>query len=137
MPAKKPVFVRFMVLLAAMLLLLTGCDKLEDSDVMAETLAGRWAFSYETSTPLDFEISYRIVIFRSDGTCSITYTDGQLDGTFQASQDLIRIQAMVDRRERILLWRVLTLSPRKIVADYDYERNDGSIITMTVTLDRL
>lgn len=122
---------------AVLLFLLSGCDKLTDSDVTADTLAGRWSFSYTTSTPIDYELSYNTVIFQSDGNCALTYTDGQLEGTFQASQDLIRITTLVDGRERILLWRILTLSPDKIVAYYDHEMNDGSTITMTVTLERL
>lgn len=124
----------FMVMLAGWML--AGCDKLEDSDI-GEVLVGKWAFSYKTSEPLDFELSYRQVVFEADGSCALLYTDGALEGTFRSSKDLIRIEATADGKEQVLMWQVLSLSPYKIVADYDYEYSDGHKLKMTVTLDRL
>lgn len=119
-------------------LLAAGCDKLEDSDVTADTLAGRWAFSYKTSEPLDFELSYRFIVFQADGTCALVYDSGQLDGTWRASEALIRIEGSLDDgRQQLMLWRVLSLSPYRIEAEYDYELNSGRYVTITVTLDKL
>ena len=131
---------KHLVLLALIFvsLLTAGCDKLEDSDLTAETLAGRWAFSYKTSEPLDFELSYRFVVFHTDGTCALVYDGGQLNGTWRASEALIKIEGSLDDgRQQLMLWRVLSLSPYHIEADYDHEMSSGRNITITVTLDKL
>ena len=131
---------KHLVLLALLFvsLMTAGCDKLEDSDLTAETLAGRWAFSYKTSEPLDFELSYRFVVFQADGTCALVYDGGQLNATWRASEALIRIEGSLDDgRQQLMLWRVLSLSPYHIEADYDHEMSSGRNITITVTLDKL
>lgn len=126
------------ILMAWLMVGAASCDKLEDSDVTAETLAGRWAFSYKSSEPLSYELSYRIVTFQPDGSCSLVYEGGQLAGTFRASQDVIRIDSTTDDgNEHTLLWRVESMSPRRIVALYDHELSSGKTITLTVTLDKL
>lgn len=118
------------------LLTLTGCDKLEDSDVINETLPGTWAFSYKASEQLDFEMSFQCVIFREDGTCSLTYPDGQENGTYRASNAAIKIDAVVDGEQQTYLWRVLVMSPNRVVAEYTHQAQ-GRDVTLTVTLDKL
>lgn len=121
-----------------MALSLVSCDKLEDSDVTQDILPGRWTFGYETDEPLDYELSYKLVIFNVDGTCALTFADGQLEGTYRASRDVIRIDASVGNGEvHTLLWRVLTMSPYRVVAEYEHQINDENRVKMTVTLDKL
>ena len=121
-----------------MALITAACDKLEASDVTGDTLVGRWAFSYTTSEPLDFELAYRLITFNADGTCSLIYNGGQLDGTYRASQDVIRIEGQLgDGRQQLLLWKVLTMSPYRIVTEYNHQLNDDRQVTITVTLDKL
>lgn len=121
-----------------MALSLVSCDKLEDSDVTQDILPGRWTFGYETDEPLDYELSYKLVIFNADGTCALTFADGQLEGTYRASRDVIRIDASVGNDEvHTLLWRVLTMSPYRVVAEYEHQINDENRVKMTVTLDKL
>ena len=127
--------VRFVMVWLAVLLL-AACDKLESGDI-GEVLVGRWAFSYKTSEPIDYELSYRTVTFEADGSCALNYDGGAFEGTFRASESLIRIVTNVDGQERTLMWQVLSMSPYRIVADYDYEYSDGGKLRMTVTLDRL
>ena len=59
--------------------LLTGCDKLDDSDdgMVADILPGKWAFSYVIRSDEDpgLEFNYKQVIFKEDGTCAITYDE--------------------------------------------------------------
>ena len=118
--------------------LLAACDKLEDSDVTADNLMGKWAFSYKTTEPLGYDLSYRYVVFNADGTCALVYDGGQLEGVFRASKEVIRIDTTTgDGKERMLLWRVESMSPYQIVAEYDYEFSDGHSVTMTVMLDRV
>lgn len=118
------------------LLALTGCDKLEDSDVINETLPGTWAFSYKASEQLDFEMSFQCVIFREDGTCSLTYPDGQENGTYRASNAAIKIDAVIDGEQQTYLWRVLVMSPNRVVAEYAHQAQ-GRNVTLTVTLEKL
>ena len=118
--------------------LMAACDKLEDSDVTGDTLVGRWTFSYKTSEPLDYELSYKFVTFNADGSCALIYDGGQLEGTYRASMAVIRIDATTsDDKEHTLLWRVLSMSPYQIVSEYEHEMNDSRRIRMTVTLDKL
>ena len=118
--------------------LMAACDKLEDSDVTGDTLIGRWTFSYKTSEPLDYELSYKFVTFNADGSCALIYDGGQLEGTYRASMAVIRIDATTsDGKEHTLLWRVLSMSPYQIVSEYEHEMNDSRQIRMTVTLDKL
>lgn len=117
---------------------LGGCDKLEDGNAISEALPGQWRFSYKTSEELDFTLSYEYVIFREDGSCAITYPGGQNEGSYRASDALIRIDTVLDDgREETFLWRVMEMSPYRIVTAYDYEVSDGHTLTLTVTLDRL
>lgn len=119
------------------LLTLTACDKLEDSDVINETLPGTWAFSYKASEQLDFEMSFQCVIFREDGTCSLTYPDGQENGTYRASNAAIKIDAVIDGEQQTYLWRVLVMSPDRVVAEYTHQMQGGRDVTLTVTLEKL
>ena len=77
------------------------------------------------------------VIFNTDGTCAITYTTGEMTGTYRASQDLIRIDAIADGEAHTMLWRVLSMSPSKIVAEYEHSFSNERKVKMTVTLNRL
>lgn len=129
--------------IAALLMLmlgmvLVGCDKLEDSDMTAETLPGKWSFNYHTSEELPYVLAYQFVVFNADGTCALTYSDGQLEGTYRASNAVIRIETTTDDgQERTLLWKVLSMSPYKIVAEYTHRFNNDREVTMTVTLDKV
>jgi len=121
-----------------LLLAMPSCDKLEDSDLTAEAIVGRWAFTYKTSQQLDFELSYKYVTFLADGTCTLAYQDGQLNGTYRASEAVIRIEgALDDGKEQVMLWKVVSMSPYQIVTDYDLQLNDGKHVDVRVTLDRL
>lgn len=131
-------------------LLLTGCDKLDDSDdgMVREVLPGKWAFSYVIRSDEDpgMEFNYKQVIFNEDGTCAITYVDhkeldgtivmGALNGTYVASSSMIRIVSSdFDGEERVMLWRIVSLSAHQIVTEYDFTMN-GSSMTAVVTLDK-
>lgn len=116
---------------------LASCDKLEDSDVINETLPGTWAFSYKASEQLDFEMSFQCIIFRPDGTCSLTYPDGQQNGTYRASNAAIRVDAFIDGSEQSYLWRVLEMSPYRVVAEYTHDAGNGRQVALTVTLEKL
>ncbi len=148
-------------------LLLTGCDKLDDSDdgMVREILPGKWAFSYTIKSDqdpgLDFE--YKNVIFNEDGSCAITYIDtyemrvdengnpvldengdiiydpvmGALTGTYVASSSMIRIVSRdIGDEEQVLIWRIVSLSEKQVVAEYDFSINDSGSMTAIVTLDR-
>ena len=132
-----------MILIATLLLgLLTGCDRLDDGDdsVVQTVLPGAWAFSYtlesEEDTGLAFE--YDHVTFREDGTVSIYYPDGSLEGTYTAGSAAIRIEGAVggSSETRDMLWRILTFSNDLITAEYKFTL-DGADITAIVTLERV
>jgi len=126
------------LLLAMLLLALPGCDKLEDSDLTAEAIVGRWAFTYKTSQQLDFELSYKFVTFLADGTCTLSYQDGQLSGSYRASEAVIRIEGTLeDGKNQVMLWKVVSMSPYTIVTDYDLQLPDGRLVDVRVTLERL
>lgn len=119
---------------------LTGCDKLDDSDgdIMNEILPGKWSFSYIFKDDADpgLEFEYKFVLFNEDGTCALTYDDGALNGTYQATSSMIRIVSSdIDDQERIILWRVLSISSKQIIAEYSFDYHDQSF-TVVVTLDR-
>lgn len=131
-------------------LLLTGCDKLDDSDdgMVGEILPGKWAFSYVIRSEEDpgLEFNYKQVIFNEDGTCAITYVDhldfdgnpvmGALHGTYVANSSVIRIVSSdFDGEERVMLWRIMTLSAKQVVTEYDFSMG-GSSMTAVVTLDK-
>lgn len=155
----------WMILLSA--LLLSGCDKLDDSDdgMIKEVLPGKWAFSYviksEEDPGLDFD--YKQVIFKDDATCAITYIDtykerldekgnpvrdekgeiiydpvmGALNGTYVASSSVIRIVSNdIGGTENVLIWRIVSLSERQVVAEYDFSLNGSASMTAVVTLDK-
>ena len=132
-------------------LLLAGCDKLDDSDdgTIREVLPGRWAFSYVIQSDEDpgLEFSYKQVTFNEDGTCAITYVDrmddegnpvmAALHGNYVASGAVIRIvSSEIDGEERVMLWRIVSLSLTQLVAEYDFTM-DGNSLTVIVTLDKL
>jgi hypothetical protein len=121
--------------------LISSCDKLEDgdADVILDILPGTWAFSYELQseeeTGLAFE--YDHVIFRTDGTVSITYPGGSLDGTYQAGSAVIRIEGQAGGKEtRQMLWRIISFSSKTLNADYTFDFN-GQSITATVMLEKV
>ncbi len=131
------------ILIWVMLLgcLLTGCDKLDDSDdgMVREILPGKWAFSYiiksDKDPGLDFE--YKTVIFNEDGTCAITYIGGALNGTYVASSSMIRIVSNdIGSEEQVMIWRIVSLSEKQVVAEYDFSIGDSGSMTAVVTLDK-
>jgi len=121
-----------LTLLLGVIWMATSCDKLENGDV---ELSGKWALSYRTTERLGFDFSYDYVIFRDDGTCAICYDGGEMRGTYRASDAVIRIEAQEDDLE--LMWKVLSMSPYKIVTEYEYAPTDGKHIIVTVTLERV
>lgn len=119
---------------------LSGCDKLDDSDgdIVNEVLPGKWAFSYTFKDDTDpgLEFRYKYMLFNEDGTCSLAYTDGALNGTYQATGAMIRIVSNeIDDEERIMLWRIMSLSSKQIVIEYDFNLHAQSF-TAVVTLDK-
>ena len=125
-----------MVLMAGML---TGCDKLsDDDDAIVELLPGTWAFSYELLSEEDtgLSFSYDHVIFRQDGTVSITYPGGQIDGTYRAGSAEIRIEGQLDDgQDRLMHWVIQSFSNQQIKAEYKFEFGE-QMVTALVTLDR-
>lgn len=119
---------------------LTGCDKLDDSDgdIMNEILPGRWSFSYAFKDDADpgLEFQYNLVLFNEDGTCALTYDGGALTGTYQATSAMIRIVSSdISDEERTILWRILSLSSKQIIAEYSFDLHSQSY-TVVVTLDK-
>ena len=119
--------------------MLAGCDKLsDDDDAVVDLLPGTWAFSYELQSEQDtgLSFSYDHVIFRKDNTVSITYPDGQMDGTYRAGGTEIRIEGdLGDGQERIMHWIILSFSDKQIKAEYKFDF-DGQSVTAFVTLER-
>jgi hypothetical protein len=87
------------------------------------------------------------MIFNTDGTCAITYIDyydqegnpvmGALHGTYVASSAMIRIVSHdFGSEEQVLLWRVVTLSDKQIVTEYDFSTDGTTSMTAVVTLDK-
>ena len=136
-----------------------------DDGLVADVLPGEWAFSYEllSDDDLAMEFNYKQVIFRRDSTCAITYIDGYaerldeqgrpvvgidgepvyepvwgaLNGTYQATNSMIRIVSSdFDGTERVLLWRISSLSSRRIVAEYEFEYSPSKFAIAVVTLDK-
>ena len=119
---------------------LMGCDKLDDSDgdIMKEILPGKWSFSYVFKDDADpgLEFQYKFVLFNEDGTCALTYDDGALTGTYQATSAMIRIVSSdIDDQERTILWRVVSLSSKQIVTEYSFDMHSQSY-TVVVTLEK-
>lgn len=120
---------------------LSACDKLDDGDdgALQGVIVGDWDFSYELlgneDTGLAFE--FQQVIFRQDGTCSITYPEGSLEGTWRAGNSVIKIEGSIDNGDmQTMLWRVQSFSARQLVAEYDFEIN-GTSVKAVVTLDKV
>lgn len=119
---------------------LSSCDKLDDNDgsIVNEVLPGKWAFSYVFKDDADpgFEFQYKYVLFNEDGTCALVYTDGALNGTYQATSSMIRIVSSdIDGEERTMLWRVISLSSKQLIAEYDFALHEQNF-TVVVTLDK-
>ena len=131
---------RITLFLLMLCTLLASCDRLDDGDegLAREVLPGTWAFSYEfqqEDTGLSF--SYDHVIFRKDGTVSITYPDGSLEGTYEAGSVSILITGDMGTGEmRQMLWRILSFSTRQLVLEYQFDLN-GQSITALVTLQKV
>ncbi len=136
-----------------------------DDGMVREILPGKWAFSYiiksDEDPGLDFD--YKNVIFNEDGTCAITYIDtyemrldekgnpvkdengdiifdpvwGALNGTYVASSSMIRIVSNdIGSEEQVLIWRIISLSEKQVVAEYDFSLSDYGSMTAVVTLDK-
>lgn len=135
-----------------------------DGNIMDDVLPGKWTFSYTFKDDADpgLEFQYKYVLFNKDGTCALTYIDtyeprtdedgnvvidengdpvydpvyGSLHGTYQATSAMIRIVSSdIDDEERIMLWRVMSLSSKQLIAEYDFDLNTQSF-TVVVTLDK-
>ena len=135
-----------------------------DGGQINDVLLGEWAFSYSIRSDEDpgFEFDYKTVVFNADKTCSLLFVDGyelqlddegqplvdvagdeilvprmgELHGTYVASATMIRIVSYdIGNEERVMLWRVVSLSPRQVVAEYDFTL-DGVSMTAVVTLDK-
>ena len=136
---KKISYIFLVMSMVMMTGMLTSCDKLsDDDDAVAELLPGTWAFSYELqsaeNTGLSF--SYDHVIFREDNTVTITYPDGQMDGTYRAGSAEIRIEGdLGDGQDRVMHWIIQSFSDKRIKAEYKFELG-GQTVTAYVTLDR-
>ena len=120
--------------------MLTGCDKLDDSDgdIMNEVLPGKWSFSYLFKDDADpgLELQYKFVLFNEAGTCALTYDDGALNGTYQATSAMIRVVSSdIGNQEQIIIWRIISLSSKQIIAEYSFDYRDQSF-TVVVTLDK-
>lgn len=116
---------------------LTACEELsQDDGVIREVLPGTWSFTYAADGDLGMELNYKLIIFNANGTCSITYDDGQLDGTYRTGDALIRIDSPDLGEDRALLWRLVSFSPYEVIATYLYEAG-GQTITVTVTLTKV
>ena len=133
---------RYISLLMSMMLMsvaLSSCDKLsDDDDAVADLLPGTWAFSYELQSEEEtgLSFSYDHVIFRKDSTVTITYPDGQIDGTYRAGNAEIRIEGQLDDgQERLMHWVILSFSDKQVKAEYKFEF-DEQTVTAIVTLDR-
>ena len=74
--------------------------------------------------------------FNEDGTCALTYDNGALTGTYQATSSMIRIVSSdIDDQERTILWRVVSLSSKQIVTEYSFDMHSQSY-TVVVTLEK-
>lgn len=121
--------------------ILMGCDKLEDSDagVVREVLPGTWSFSYELQSEEEIGLSfaYDHVIFREDGTVSITYPGGSLEGTYKAGSAVIHIEGKIDESEtRQMLWYILSFSEKMMKLEYKFDFNKQET-TALVTLEKV
>ena len=130
---------------------LSSCDKLDDSDgdIMKEVLPGKWSFSYTFKDDADpgLEFQYKYVLFNEDNTCALTYIDhydpmtgdpiyDALNGTYQATSAMIRIVSSdIDNQERIMLWRIISLSSKQLITEYSFDLH-GQSYTVIVTLDK-
>ncbi len=122
-------------------LLMTGCDKLDDSEdgMVKEILPGKWAFSYIIKGDKDpgFEFVFKNVIFNEDGTCAITSTESAINGTYVANNSMIRIVSNdIGSEEQVLIWRIVSLSEKQVVAEYDFSLEGSGSMTAVVTLDK-
>ncbi len=118
---------------------LTACDKLDDGEeeVLQGIIVGDWAFSYELDADIGVAFEFEEVIFRQDGTCSITYPEGSMEGTYKAGQSVIRIEGTIDNgTTQTMLWRVRSFSERQVVAEYSFDVN-GKSVTAVVVLDKI
>ena len=144
---------------------LSSCNKEDDNEgsIVNEILPGKWDVSYafKGNTTLDSGVDIQHMLFNEDGTCALTYIDtykprtnddgnivldekGQLilepvystlQGTYQATDAMIRIVGNLGGEEYILLWRIISLSSKQIIAEYNYGISIQSF-TVVVTLDK-
>ena len=119
---------------------LSGCDKLDDSDggIVNEVLPGKWTFSYKFKNDADpgLEFQYKYVLFNRDGTCDLIYSEDALHGTYQTTGAMIRIVSSdLGDEERIMLWRIISLSSKQLIAEFDFDYHAQSF-TAVVTLDK-
>ncbi|MBR1548885.1 MAG: hypothetical protein IJ637_09205 [Prevotella sp.] len=126
------------VVVLAMACMLTACDKLDDGDdAVLGVLPGTWMFSYELQSDEDTGLVfyYDQVIFGDDGTCAITSPTSTMNGTYRASNAVIRIDGEAGGEQRTMLWRIISFSKKQVVAEYEFEYNEQSV-TAIVTLER-
>lgn len=115
---------------------LMACEELGGDDAISEVMPGNWAFSYTTSEELDLEFEYELIVFNADGTCSITSDEGEMSGTYRASDAVVVIDAERTPNDRPMLWKILSFSPYQIVAEYEFEIN-GQSVTATIRLEKV
>jgi len=118
-------------------LLLGSCDKLEKEDeVINEVIQGTWTFTYEIKGDIGLAFSYEHVIFHEDGTCAITYPDGELTGTYQAGDGFIMIDSEETPNTKPMMWRILSFSPYQVSAEYVLELEDQDVL-ITIWLEKV
>lgn len=133
---KARIFLLGLVTLLTAGLGLTACEKLGGNDAIREVLPGQWSFSYTTSEELDLEFEYELVVFQTDGSCSINSETEELNGTYRASDDVVVIDADHTPNDKPMLWKILSFSPYRIVAEYEFEDN-GQSVTATIYLEKV
>lgn len=116
--------------------LLSACERLGGNEAINAVICGTYTFTYETSEPLDMDFDYEYVVFRPDGTCALTYEDGELSGTYRAGDAAIVIEGEGTPDGKPMLWRVVSFSPYDILADYTFD-NNGLPVTAVIKLEKL
>jgi hypothetical protein len=128
---------RYMARLLTVLLVAWGtaaCDELGGDNAINEVLPGTWTFSYETTDEIELEFEYELIVFNSDGTCSISYDGGAELGYYRAGDVTVVIEA--DKAKDPMVWKVLSFSPYQIVAEYEFDMNGRSVLA-TITLEKV
>ena len=123
--------------LMSMTLLPTACEELsKEGSVINEVVPGTWSFTYDIQGDVSFSFSYEYVIFRDDGTCAITYPDGELKGTYQAGDGFILIESDGTINAKPMMWRILEFSPYQLSAEYVLELEEQDVL-ITIWLEKV